>query len=65
MPRALIVEDDLHTVALLTMLLKRLGFETLTADNVPDAQSALAGPLDLDLIVLDILLPGLSGTKLL
>lgn len=65
MTTALIVEDDVHTVALISALLARFDFEILTADNGYDAISLLQGRVPLELIVLDILLPGLSGIKVL
>lgn len=62
---ALIVEDDVHTVALISALLRRFGFEIYTADNGSDALSVLESAVPLGLIILDILLPGLSGLKVL
>jgi DNA-binding NtrC family response regulator len=65
MTKVLVVEDDLHTALLVSTLLKRHGFETFTADNVMDAQSVLENDEDIALVILDILLPGPSGTNLL
>ena len=63
--RALIVEDDVHTIELLRFLIEKLGFETAVADNVVDALAALETLTDLQLVILDILLPSQSGVELL
>ncbi len=63
--RALIVEDDVHTIELLRFLVEKLGFETAVADNVVDALAALERLADIELVILDILLPSQSGVELL
>ena len=63
--RTLIVEDDVHTIELLRFLLEKLGFETVVTDNVVDAIATLERLPDLQLVILDILLPSLSGVELL
>jgi PAS domain S-box-containing protein len=56
----LVVEDDAAVRQGLARLLERSGFRALTAD---DAESALAllGGVAVDLVILDAVLPGLSG----
>ena len=63
--RTLIVEDDVHTIELLRFLVEKLGFETAVADNVVDALAALERLADIELVILDILLPSQSGVELL
>lgn len=65
MTHALIIEDDVHTVLLLTTLLQHWGFEAFTSDNTVDALMVLENQSDIRLVTLDMLLPGLSGMSLL
>jgi two-component system alkaline phosphatase synthesis response regulator PhoP len=58
--RVLVVDDDVKTVELVKLYLKRDGFETLTAyDGVEGLNLARKGSPDL--IVLDLMLPDLDG----
>ncbi|MEM6398510.1 MAG: response regulator transcription factor [Bacteroidota bacterium] len=60
--RALIVEDDRDIVALLQIHLKDLGCElTIAEDGRTGLEYGLTGKFDL--IVLDIMLPGMEGTE--
>lgn len=60
----LIVDDDPSVLALLEVLVDRLGHDVRTCSNAEDAllQSALKRP---DLLLLDISLPGRNGDELL
>lgn len=58
MARVLVVEDEPHIAEALTFLLEREGHEVRVIDDGIAAVSALG---DCDLVVLDIMLPGLSG----
>lgn len=58
--RVLIVEDDQHIRELIRLHLGLEGYDCLLADNGKDAL-ALALERPLDLVVLDIMLPGLDG----
>jgi len=60
--RVLVVDDDVNTVELLTLYLKRDGYQVLTAYNGVDALH-LAKEGHPDLIVLDLMLPGIDGLE--
>ena len=59
----LVVDDDDDLRALLDMNLRRNGFETLTAANAAEAFHHLEHSRPA-LIVLDLLLPDVSGTEI-
>jgi two-component system, OmpR family, alkaline phosphatase synthesis response regulator PhoP len=61
--RILIVEDEKHLAEALAHNLKFEGYDTLV---VPDGETALerVGAEDYDLLVLDVMLPGISGFDL-
>jgi two-component system, OmpR family, phosphate regulon response regulator PhoB len=63
MTAALVVDDEPAILRLVAMVLRGLGFETLTA---PDAETAsrLLKSSKPDLIVTDVRLPGISGIEL-
>jgi two-component system, OmpR family, phosphate regulon response regulator PhoB len=63
MTAALIVDDEPAILRLVAMVLRELGFETLTA---PDAETAsqLLKSSKPDLVVTDVRLPGISGIEL-
>ncbi len=64
MPSILIVEDEKTIADILVFNLKREGFETAVAYDGPTGlQKALAGGYDL--ILLDVMLPGLDGFEIL
>lgn len=58
----LCVDDDLYTLESLTDMLENAGFSVLIAENGFDAL-ALAYSRKLSLILLDLLLPDISGTE--
>ncbi len=62
MTRVLVVEDEESFSEALSYLLRREGYEVEVADTGPDALAAFerAGA---DLVLLDLMLPGLSGTE--
>ena len=62
MTRILVVEDEESYAEPLTYQLKREGFEVVAVATGPDALTAFdAGGIDL--VLLDLMLPGLSGTE--
>ena len=62
--RILLIDDDVELCSLLEELLKREGFETRTEhDGARGLERARSG--DFDLIVLDVMLPGLDGFEVL
>jgi len=63
-PRVLVVEDEPDIAALVAYQLTREGFRVETAGTGPDALQAVARDIP-DLVVLDRMLPGLSGDEVL
>jgi len=63
-PRVLVVEDEPDIAALVAYQLTREGFRVETAGSGPEALDAIAKELP-DLIILDRMLPGLSGDQVL
>ena len=62
--RALVVDDDAPTRALVTRLLQRDGFRVDTAADGGEALPLLGGR-DYEIIVLDLVMPGMNGMELL
>ena len=62
-PRILIVDDEQHIVSLLSMTLRKQGYEILSANNGAKALE-LAGAFELDLVILDHSMPGMNGVDL-
>ena len=62
-PRILIVDDEQHIVSLVSMTLRRFGYEVLTADNGPRALE-LAAAFKIDMMVVDHSMPGMTGDEL-
>jgi two-component system, NtrC family, response regulator len=60
----LIVDDEKNYLLVLEALLSAEGYETLTAQNAGEALHLLDGS-DLDLVLTDMKMPGLSGMELL
>ena len=63
--RVLVVEDNQHAAHLLEFMLKRAGYDVLLAKDGREAQAALQSPEPADLIVLDLMLPYVSGYQIL
>ncbi|MCK6580116.1 MAG: response regulator [Anaerolineae bacterium] len=63
--KILVVDDDPELLQLVRILLARAGFETLTALDVPSARTVLSSGTLPDVMVLDIMLPGVSGIEFL
>jgi len=63
-PRILVVEDEPDIAALIAYQLTREGFRVETAGNGTEALSAVARDVP-DLVVLDRMLPGLTGDEVL
>jgi len=64
MPKVLIIEDDLEIASLERDYLQIAGFETVLAGNGAEGLKIVKEP-DLDLVILDIMLPGLDGFSVL
>ena len=59
--RILVVEDNADTSALLRDLLEAEGYDVASVATGEAAFEALAVTPDIDLVVLDLMLPGMSG----
>jgi two-component system response regulator RegX3 len=62
MTRVLVVEDEESFSDALSYMLRREGYEVEVAENGPDALTAFDRS-GADLVLLDLMLPGLSGTE--
>lgn len=62
-PRILIVDDEQHILSLLSMTLRKEGYEVVSANNGHKAL-ALAGAFAFDLVILDHTMPGMDGLEL-
>lgn len=63
MANILVVDDDRHIVELITLFLKREGFDTMEATNGREALERLEAH-KIDLVVLDIMMPEMDGWDL-
>lgn len=63
--RALVIEDSAHMAYLLEFMLRREGFETITCPNGRDARAAIANIRPVDVVLLDLMLPYVSGYQLI
>jgi CheY-like chemotaxis protein len=60
--KILVVEDDSDMVNVLQMMLKHLGYYSITAKNGREAVNMAASQLP-DLVLLDIMLPNMDGLE--
>lgn len=63
--RALVVEDNEHVAYMLDFILRRAGYDVIAAANGRDAQAAVDNILPVDVVVLDLMLPYVSGYQLI
>lgn len=61
--KTLIVDDHAHNRMLPKALLGKLGFATVEADSGDAALALLERDLDIDRVLLDINMPGMTGTE--
>lgn len=61
----LVVDDEPHIGRIIRTRLEQASIEVLLAEDGPQALSALAARPDVHLIVLDLMLPGISGLEVL
>src|SRR5215470_1838895 len=61
-PRILIVDDDPHTLEILSRWLAREGYETVRADGGAACLELLERE-PIDVIVLDVMMPGMDGLQ--
>lgn len=63
--RVLAVDDDVELLELVITLLKRVNIETIGVENAIQAAQALRQPPLPDLLILDLMLPDISGIDFL
>jgi DNA-binding response OmpR family regulator len=59
----MLVDDEIAMLMLVSMTMKRSGFYVIEADNAPRALDLLETSMP-DLIILDVMMPGMSGIEL-
>ena len=59
--KILVVDDDDEIRSLLQVVLTREGFEVHLARDAPSARRMLSAPTGIDLIILDVMMPGEDG----
>lgn len=59
------VEDNEHVAYMLDFILQRAGYDVIVASNGRDAQAAIENILPVDIILLDLMLPYVSGYQLI
>ena len=65
MAKILIIEDDTEINHMISEFLKENGFETVSAFSGTEARLILSMDTAFDLILMDLMLPGISGEELL
>ncbi|MGI9270131.1 MAG: response regulator transcription factor [Woeseiaceae bacterium] len=63
--RALVVEDDEHIAYMLRFMLERAGYDVILASDGRDAQAVIENIPPVDVVLLDLMLPYVSGYQLL
>lgn len=61
----LVVDDEPHIGRIIRTRLEQAGFTVLLAEHGPEALSHLESTAAVNLMVLDLMLPGMSGTEIL
>ena len=61
-PHVLVIDDDRRIRELLSRYLAENGYRVTTADSALSAESHMRG-LEFDLLILDVMMPGRSGTE--
>ena len=64
MPRVLVVDDEKQIRGLLSRILVQAGYEVHTAANAQAAIEMCAPPASFDVIVADVVMPGMDGHEL-
>ncbi len=59
--KILVVDDDMRTLFAVTRVLSEYGMDVIKADGGESALELLAATPDMDLILMDIMMPGLDG----
>jgi two-component system, cell cycle sensor histidine kinase and response regulator CckA len=63
-PHALIVDDEPAVLAIAERVLRAAGYRTSTASNGQDALAMLSGNNDVDVLITDLMMPGMTGDEL-
>jgi len=63
--RALVVEDNEHICYMLEFILRRAGYDVTAVANGRDAQAAIENLEPFDVVLLDLMLPYISGYQLI
>ena len=63
--RILVVEDNEHVLYMLEFLLRRAGYDVIAAENGRDAKAVISNVAPVDAILLDLMLPYVSGYQLI
>lgn len=63
--RLLVAEDEPHIRRILTTLLEASGFHVTVVEDGPAALEELRTPRHFDLVIMDLLMPGLTGLEVL
>jgi HAMP domain-containing protein/signal transduction histidine kinase/DNA-binding response OmpR family regulator len=59
--KVLIIDDDLRNIFALTSLLERYSMQVLSAENGTDGLALLRNHPDVDLVLMDVMMPGIDG----
>jgi len=59
--RVLVVDDDVRNIFALSSVLERHGMGVITAGNGQEAIEKVAGDREIDLVLMDIMMPGMDG----
>ncbi len=59
--RVLVVDDDVRNIFAMSSILERHGMEVMTAGTGQEAVEKVAADPDIDLVMMDIMMPGMDG----
>jgi DNA-binding response OmpR family regulator len=63
--RALVIDHNEHVAYMLRFMLERAGYDAIIVANGRDAQSAIENVEPVDVVILDLMLPYVSGYQLI